>query len=264
MMAGMTLDDKGTTECTVIQSISAKLSKAKDTSIDALPTEVLEQVLSYIEDDLEAPAHINDEYPLLKTMRLVSPAFNKVASPFLFRNVVLYEHSERYAALNSIANVPYLAPLVEGVQLAELGYLPDCSWADDEDVDPTHDCRKDEACGSFDLWEFFRSRTRRSCYRLEHEIPVGGPMAKLDFSAEGIYKRYVTWRDGERTMKEHVRNGTAPSIDLHRLQNLRNIETVGLPKMRVIKPTCGQQSGMYISEPSLPSAGFFSILTPIR
>ena len=231
MMAGMTLHNQEP-ECTVIQSISAKLSKAKNTSIDILPIEILEQVLLYFEDDIDEPSASNDEYPVLKTMRLVNSAFNKVASPFLFRNVVLYEHTKYYAALNSIANVPYLAPLVEGVQLAQLGYLPDCSYDDETEKPPTHDCRTDEICGSFDHWHI-STRVRGSSIQLEP--PAGGPLAKLDLSPEGTYKRYVAWRDGERIMKEHVRHGTAPSLDLNRLQNLRHIESVGLQKLRVIK-----------------------------
>ncbi|KAL8794936.1 MAG: hypothetical protein Q9195_002518 [Heterodermia aff. obscurata] len=242
MMAETTLHTQGTTENTVIQSISTKLRKAKDTSIDVLPTEILEQILSYTEDDPLFPSQTNDEYPLLKTMRLVNAAFNKVASPFLFRTMVLYEHPTRYAALNSIANVPYLAPLVEGVDLAELGYLPDCSHYGEQLEREQCDCRSNEECGSFDLWQLCRTRTRRQCYDFRFEPPAGGPLSKLDFSPKEMYKRYVSWRDGERTMKEHVRNGTAPSLDLDRLPNLRHVESVGRPKMRTLKWTWSWQS----------------------
>ena len=241
-MDGMTMHTHGTSECTVIQSIGAKLGKAKNISIDMLPTEVLQQVLSYFKDNIWEPRYSNDKYPVLKTMRLVNSAFNKVASPFLFRNVILYEHTKCYAALNKIANVPYLAPLVEGVQLAELGYLPDHWFLDEEKIDPTHDCQTDE-CGSFDCWKLFRHRTQGNCLEVQLEPPAGGPMAKLDFSPEETYKRYIAWRDGERIMKKHVRNGTAPSLDLDLLHNFRHIETVGLSKMRVIKRKWGQDSG---------------------
>ena len=244
-MAGLALHDQGTTASTVIQSITAKLGRAKNTSIDILPIEILKQVLSYFEENIWHPSDTNDEYPVLKTMRLVNSAFNKVASPFLFRNVILYEHTECYAALNSIANVPYLAPLVEGVQLAQLGYLPDCCREDEEKDDPTHSCQTDEACGSFFHWQ-----SLRICSRIQFDPPAGGPMAKLNCSLEEMYKRYIAWRDGERTMKEHVRIGTAPSLDLHLLQNLRHIETVGLQKMRVIKRKWGKRSGMYRVFPS--------------
>ena len=252
-MAGLTLHSQGTFGCTVIESISAKLGKAKNTGIDILPIEVLQQVLSYLMDDeLWPTCSVNDEYPVLKTMRLVNSAFNKVASPFLFRNVILYEHSKCYAALNNIACVPYLAPLVEGVQLAELGYLPDCCREREGKDEPMHDCRTDEACGSFDYWQFFRASMRWPCSSEEFEPPAGGPMAKLSFHPQEMYKRYVAWRDGERTMKEHVRNGTAPNLDLHLLQNLKHIETIGLQKMRVIKCKGGKPSGMYISGSFLP------------
>lgn len=245
VMAGMALHDQGATECTVVQSISAKLGKAKNTSIDRLPIELIQQVLSYLEEDIWQPSDINDEYPVLKTMRLANSAFNKVASPFLFRNVILYEHTKCYAALNSIANVPYLAPLVEGVQLAELGYLPDCCRDDEEKDESTHDCQTDEACGSFDHWQSFRTRTP-----VPFEAPAAGPMSKLDFSPEEMYKRYIAWRDGERTMKEYVRIGIVPSLDLHLLQDLRHIETVGFQKMRVIKRKWGKRLGMYRVFPS--------------
>ena len=222
------------------------MGKAKNTSIDILPIEVLQQVLSYLEDDIWPPCGTNDEYPVLKTMRLVNSAFNKVASPFLFRSVLLYEHTKCYTALNKIACVPYLAPLVEGVQLAELGYLPDCCREDEGKDESIHDCQTDEACGSFDHWRSFRAGKRGPCSSAQFQPPAGGPMAKLSFYPQEMYKRYVAWRDGERTMKKHVRNGTAPSLHLRQLYNLRHIETVGLHKMRVIKRKGGTSTGMYI------------------
>ena len=252
---------------------------------------------------------INDEYPVLKTMRLVSPAFNKVASQYLFNTVTLYEHPDRYEALSCIAKTPYLAPLVEYVQLANLGFLPDCSMQDgapsisweDEEVDEgvaeegqveatgheervadevivaeevvdhwetekwdvehreadngdakyekaeeaaaeygeedeeSHDCFTNGKCGSFKFWQSITDHYPKVTQTLVSNPPAGGPLAKLDFSPEVIYARYVTWRDGEFTMKAHIKNGTAPHLDLNLLPNFHNVETVGLKEMRVVE-----------------------------
>ena len=221
-----------------IQSIGAKLVKAKNTSIDILPTEVLEQILSYAEPQTWVQHQAmsgNEDYPLLKTLRLVSSAFNKVASPFLFRTVILYEHSDRYAALNSIANVSYLAPCVEAVKLAQLGYLPDCRHDDEEREQSSHDCRTDALCGSFNHWRSFRKHRKGPVPTYLHSPPDGGPLAQLDFSPTATYRRYLSWRDGERIMRAHVRNGTAPKVDFHLLENIHHVETVGLYEMRVVR-----------------------------
>ena len=60
-------------------------------------------------------------------------------------------------------------------------------------------------------------------------------MAKLNFSSEEAYNRYVLWRNGEYTMRQHVKNGTAQHLDLHLLLNLQSVETVGLQEMRVVQ-----------------------------
>ena len=81
-LAELTLNDHPQNEPAVVVSIKAKLHQAKGTSLDSLPAEITEQIVAYAQ--VEAVGRqwwpINDEYPILKTMRLVSPAFNKVAS----------------------------------------------------------------------------------------------------------------------------------------------------------------------------------------
>ncbi|CAF9939977.1 MAG: hypothetical protein HETSPECPRED_002120 [Heterodermia speciosa] len=235
-LSRITLENSLWLDHTAIQSIGAKLIKAKDTSIDIIPIEILEQILSYIipEEWSMHESWPNDEYPLLKTLRLVNAAFNKVASPFLFRKVILYENSGRYAALKSIANVPYLAPLVEVVQLVNIGYLPDCHLDAEEREQSSHDCRTDLTCGSFAYWLSCRDQAKGPCASYEDNPPDGGPLAKLDFSPEATYIRYLSWRDGERIMKAHFSNGTGPHIDFELLPNLHHVKTVGLQEMRTI------------------------------
>ena len=233
-------EDIYTRNLAVIASIRSKIDHLTDPGLHSLPTEGLEQILALAKTEtLSSPLEsgiswpVNEEYPLLKTMRLVNPSFNKVASRFLFRIVALYEHPDSYEALNNIASVPYLAPLVEGVQLANLGYLPDCFYdGNDED---SHDCRAHGECGSFQYWKSFSTRKDGPCSTFRTHPPAGGPCAALDFSPRACYQRYVAWRDGERTMKDHVTAGTAPVVDLELLPNLRSIDTVGLPEMRVIE-----------------------------
>ena len=70
--------------------------------------------------------------------------------------------------------------------------------------------------------------------------PSNGRFADLDLNPEETYKRYLTWCDGERIMKEHLEKGTAPQLDLHLLPNLRSVETVGLHVMRTIQKRWGQ------------------------
>ena len=166
-------------------------------------------------------------------MRLVSPAFNTVASRYLFETIILYEHPDRWKALNHIAGIFYLAPLVQCVQLPQLGYLPDCNRDDPEEGGPKHDCRLSIACGSYEHWDYYRDF--RFCCTHRSNPPAGGPFAKMDFSSEEIYKRYLRWIEGERVMKQHVEEGTAPSLNLHQLTNLKHVETIGLREMRVIK-----------------------------
>lgn len=289
-LAELTLNDHPEDEAAVVASIQSKLDQAKGTSLDSLPAEITEQIVDY--DQIEALSSqgwpINDEYPVLKTMRLVSPAFNKVASQYLFNTIILYEHPDRYEGLNKIAKTSYLAPLVEYVQLANLGFLPDCSiqhgapsisWenegeegkeeeeaeayegaADDwqaevrreeehpadegladegqadvgKDKEEPHNCFTSEKCGSFSFWRAITNHYDSVFQTIFLYPPTGGPLSNLDFSPEAIYARYMTWRDGEFAMKAHIKNGTAPRLDLHFLPNLQNLEAVGLKEMRVI------------------------------
>lgn len=234
------LKDTYMSDLAAIATIRSKLDDIKDPGLHSLPNEVLEQILALAKTETLSPPQetsiswpVNEEHPLLKTMRLVSPSFNIVASRFLFRIVVLYEHPDRYEALNNIASVPYLAPLVEGVQLVNLGYLPDCyEYGNDEE---SHKCRAHKKCGSLEYLKSFSNRTNGPCSTFRTHPPAGGPCAALDFSPGACYQRYVSWRDGERTMKDHINAGTAPLVNLQLLPNLRSIDTVGLREMRVIK-----------------------------
>ncbi|KAG6986593.1 hypothetical protein G7Y79_00076g099260 [Physcia stellaris] len=216
-----------------IQSIYSKVNKNYN-SIDSLPDEVVQEILEYTNLETYSPRTqdgtrypINNDYPTLKTMRLVNAAFNKVASRHLFRIIVLYEHPERYAALNKVAGTPYLACWVRRIQLANLGYLPDC-----QDFE--------------EYVELIRRSRGPSSTHFRHP-PAGGPLAKLDFSMERCFERYTDWRDGERIMKEHVKNGTAPPLDLHLLPSLSRVESIGLFELRVVKrkpaeTLCGELS----------------------
>ena len=65
----------------------------------------------------------NDEYPPLKSLRLVNKAWSISATFLLFRTVVLYLHSERWEALNRVCNSPRLAKYVQCIQIAELAPL---------------------------------------------------------------------------------------------------------------------------------------------
>ena len=290
-LTGLTLNDHPHDEPAVVSSIKSKLDRAKGTNLDSLPAEITEQIVAYAKVGAVGSDGwpINDEHPVLKTMRLMSPAFNKVASQYLFNTVILYEHPDRYQALKNIAKTIYLAPLVEYVQLANLGFLPDCSiqngapsiswekdlneeeegqieegasrlWKDEEgqaeegraeeeaeerkavegqeDQEP-HDCLTSEKCGSFKFWQSITDRYHSISQTIFSYPPAGGPLAKLDFSPDAIYARYVTWRDGEFAMKGHIKNDTAPHLDLYLLPNLQSLEAVGLKEMRVVERSRG-------------------------
>ena len=107
-----------------------------------------------------------------------------------------------------------------------------------KEVQNRHNCLTNGKCGSFEFWQAITDHYDSVTRTIVSHPPAGGPVAKLDFSPLGIYVRYMTWRNGEIAMKAHVKNGTAPHLDLHLLPNLQNLEAVGLKEMRVVRRSC--------------------------
>ena len=113
-------------ECSAIelddQTLKSLLSPEPQTlsSYELLPIELHDQIIACAEQgDI-----LSNDNPLLKTLRLVSKTFHNIATPRLFHTVVLYQHLDRWEALNKIARHPELAKHVERIQLACLTELP--------------------------------------------------------------------------------------------------------------------------------------------
>lgn len=186
----------------------------------ALPREILDHIFDCCEqkkifETISDRHPINDEYPLLKGLRLVNRFFNALASSRLFKTVTLYQHAGYWERLNNIANNPNLADHVENIRIADIDSVL---------------CIDD-----YDSWEQAVARERGGCGDSRLHPAAGGPLAKWDYSPQAWWLRYQRWRDAEVVMPNHGKAGTAPKVDIDRLRNLRSVETIGLPSLRVIE-----------------------------
>ena len=186
-----------------------------------LPAEILDQILDCCEgnDPFEGSITIdhyptNKDRPELKILRFVNKALNNLIIPRLYRTIVLYQHGGYWNNLQNIANHPVLAPFVEHIKVAHIGYAPQIP--------------------DFETWDARTLSKRGEGGDLFQHPPAGGPLALWDISAEAGWVRFQKWRDGELTMRNHEEANTAPPVSLHLLTNLKCIETIGLSALRTI------------------------------
>lgn len=210
-------------------SVLADLPDENRKTIDHLPLELLESIFYLAKMEPESPivnkdytgdpneVNPNEEHPLFKTLRLVCGKWYDIATPALFRTVVLWSHIDSWQKLNDIASTPWLAPHVRTVQLATIRYLDLIENPSDFKLKIALDLWPEEHAG----WKY--------------SIPNGGPFAKLATDQESYFARYERWRDGERAMATHWTQQTAPALHLDKLENLARVETVGHDGLAVIK-----------------------------
>ena len=206
-------------ECSAIelddQTLESLLSPEPRTlsSYELLPIEIHNQIITCAErGDI-----LTNDNPLLKTLRLVSKAFHAIATPRLFHTVVLYQHLDRWEALNNIARHPELAKHVERIQLSCLLELPGITANEDETdihyenfVDPQHASMADHP-------------------------PDGGHLALLDHvDLDQRYARYRLWKDKEKIVAAGYDEQKAPVLDLQLFGPLE-IETVGPLELSTVK-----------------------------
>ena len=167
----------------------------------------------------------NNEWPPLKTLRVLNRALSYSFTPRLFETIVLYQNHDCWQNLENIALSPTLAACVKRIQIAHINLL-----------------------GAYDLesWKSRTSRLREGGIGSFSDNPAaGGRFAKYDFSVDAGWARYQRWCDAESIMSSHEKNHTAPTISLDRLINLESIETVGFETLGNIhrKPCFRDDSG---------------------
>lgn len=163
----------------------------------------------------------NDEYPILKALRLVNTMFHELATRALFETLILLRHPRSWKAMDNIALSPRLAPLVKKVQIATNSGLP-VVFAPSEKEEPS--CH----------WPPRRYEDLSS-EELVQMRPLGGPLACLDQRHDVRVRRYKDWMTGEREMQRHSHDGTAPRLNLHEFTNLNAVQTVTHRELATIK-----------------------------
>lgn len=175
-----------------------------------------------------------DDGPVsLKALRLVSRHFRDPPLEGLFSRVFLYMHPERWAALNNIANTPYLAKHVTRLELSVAPLLEGEDTKQRWQKEPGH-------C--------FHGCIRGSDVPKQIRQGVGSTMAKAynDIKAfpseESAYARYLAWFSREEMLDWDLRHSRysrhhdpAPRIesllqnmpvDLHKLPRLTNVKAI--------------------------------------
>lgn len=180
--------------------------------LDTVSAEIILQICDYL-CDLSDP----DDGPCsLKALRLVSRHFNSLPLGHLFSTIFIYMHTDRWSALNTIANTPHLARHVNRIEISN-AELTRCFF----DYQPWQRRRAHEVF-PFIQWPEPPKQLRQG---------VGSTMARTynelraSPSEEAAYSRYQTWYSGERALVNLLREGKAPPLDLHKLRNLRVVTT---------------------------------------
>ena len=186
-------------------------------SYESLPIEIHDQIIAFAEQgDI-----LTNDNPLLKTLRQVSKAFHDIATPRLFHTVVLYQHLDRWEALNNIARHPELVKHVRKIQLACLRELS-CTAPGVEDWEST-------------LIGFENFQHPYHYAPMADYPPDGGPLALLDHGdLDQRYARYRLWNDKEKFVSAGDKEKEAPFLDLQLFGPL-SIETVGQLELSTVK-----------------------------
>ena len=117
--------------------------------------------------------------------------------------------------LDKIAKAPGLAEQVKTVQIATTNHLPHYA--------------------SFEAWYQQHKDLFESDWQFTVSYPMGGPFSNLSRLPKAYFARYQQWRSGEKTMINHWRNGTAPTLQLNLLKKVQMVETIGHDELDVIK-----------------------------
>ena len=175
---------------------------------ERLPLEIHDQIFAFAEQS----GPITNDNPLLKTFRHVSKHFNNIATPRLFHTIVLYQHSDRWKALNQIARQPELAKHVKLIQLSCLRELTNTGSA------------------GYQNYEHPYHRGTMADYP-----PEGGFLAKLDHSSfRARFARYRSWNSKEKLVSRDFDYQKAPVLDLQLFGPLA-IETLGPRELSIVK-----------------------------
>ena len=172
------------------------------TSFVEMPAEIHDRIFYFV----HVAGRSTNDNPLYKTLRQVSKAFNGIATPRLFHTVVLYQHPDRWGALNNIAQRPDLSIHVKKLQLAHIPRLP---------------------VYQKETWISETSHIRGHRGEMVEHPPLGGALADLDFAdVDAGFARYSHWIEGEQLMKQHYASGTALPLLLDSFGPLE-VETIG-------------------------------------
>ena len=205
-----------------------------------LPNEILLKVLSCLRAKDPEPKRTangdwnitvddwhNEDYPSLKSLRVVDKQLSSICTPVLFESVVMLRHPDSWRKLNSICR-SRLAPLVRVIELAAYENLPNYDSVE-----------KWEKQTPFEQILVDTNATRKQRYKMKYfwaNPTAGGPVADVDLSTRRKgYARYKYWLKGETAMETHIRNGTAPSLRLDLLTNLKRFEIVGVRELATVK-----------------------------
>lgn len=204
-------------------------------TIQDLPPEMLREIFKWVKCEDNIPAHIraasnmecleepdgvdprcvnvNEEHPSYKSFRLVCRVWHGVATPLLFRTMILLPHIDSWNKMDHVCTTPHLAQYIRTVQVSTVERLiPDCKGV------PSHN----------DLRELY-NRCRAP------SLPNGGPLAQLSYDDDSLYERAKYWAEGEEVIFQHCQNKTVPTVRLNLLENLRRVETLGYGDISVIK-----------------------------
>ena len=181
---------------------------------ELLPREIQDHIIALAEQS----ELLTNDNPLLKTLRLVSKTLHNIATPGLFHTVVLYQHLDRWEALNNIARHPELAKHVQRIQLACIHELTTNSYNLEEyEVD-------------YENWQ----HPHNFASMADHP-PDGGPLALLNHvDLDQRYARFRLWNDKEKFVCAGYHERTAPVLDLQLFGPL-TIETVGPHELSTVK-----------------------------
>ena len=207
-------------------------SSSEATGIQALPPEILREIFKSANCKRRVPIHDftcyhssfniilsptpaepNEDHPPYKSFRQVCRVWHNVATPLLFHTLTLLFHVDSWANLDNICIRPHLGQHVRVIQLDTSKPIPLCDLNE---------------------WQAYIDGEFEPP-RYGHWRPWSGPLAMEHQDHHKAYSRYVYWSNGEQVMNGYWAAGFAPRLQLHRLPDLRRIETIGLKDLVVVK-----------------------------
>ena len=188
-----------------------------------LPLEILEQIFTWSECDRTVsktpfPGNIqedpnclnpNDEYPCLKSFRMVCKSWNSLATALLFKSIILLQNIDSWRNLRNICITSHLAQHVRTIRLAtnrQLNFYTPNEWRRKAWIDPPRICS-----------------------------PNGGPLSSLPSDHDSYIARYQAWYSSEEQLWAYWSTNTAPELPLHQLPHLERVETIGHKELAIVK-----------------------------